>query len=527
MEYILKGGLVYDGTANPPTNLDIHIKDDKIINIAPQIKAGVIRTIDCTGLSISPGWIDAHSHNDFYCNNHHIEQTLPFLEQGITTQIVGNCGFSAYGLPRDNQYVADVGGGLFHGHRVSTLSEFVKETKGKLLQNIIPLVGQGTMRIGVKGKTPGTLTKEELDQELSYVRKALDEGAFGGSIGLMYVPGMFASREELVEFAKVIKEYDGIMTVHPRANSSVALGYPLIGGKPHIEQGLDEVIDIMKESKVRVEYSHLIFVGKSSWKCVKPMLDSFQKARQEGYDIAYDMYPFTYGASVITVVLPSWYMALTPEEKKSPFNRLKLKLIITVTKKLLGVEFSDMMISYIGKDYPQYEGKTVTEIAKIEQKSDFDMYLTLVDLSHGEGRIMFGKYYNEEIIHRLMQDPLTIYMTDAWVESTGTQNGGAFQAFPYFIKRAQDYEMPLEVVIHKMTGLTAQRFQIPNRGLIKVGNYADFTIFNPSEISIDLTDPSAIPTGIHYVIVNGQVAIKKSQYQKVTAGCVVLKKKSS
>jgi N-acyl-D-amino-acid deacylase len=257
------------------------------------------------------------------------------------------------------------------------------------------------------------------------------------------------------------------------------------------------------------------------------MLDSFQKARQEGYDIAYDMYPFTYGASVITVVLPSWYMALTPEEKKSPFNRLKLKLIITVTKKLLGVEFSDMMISYIGKDYPQYEGKTVTEIAKIEQKSDFDMYLTLVDLSHGEGRIMFGKYYNEEIIHRLMQDPLTIYMTDAWVESTGTQNGGAFQAFPYFIKRAQDYEMPLEVVIHKMTGLTAQRFQIPNRGLIKVGNYADFTIFNPSEISIDLTDPSAIPTGIHYVIVNGQVAIKKSQYQKVTAGCVVLKKKSS
>lgn len=525
MEYILKGGLVYDGTLNPPSLQDVHIKDDKIVSVAPNIKAGLIKTIDCKGLSISPGWIDAHSHNDYYLNNHHMEQTLPFIRQGITTQVVGNCGFSAYGIPKDNPYKGDVGAGLFHGNRVATFSEFAKDVSGKILQNIVPLIGHGTVRIGVKGKNPEPLTPEELEGELSFVRGALEEGVFGGSIGLMYVPGMFATHEELVAFAKVLQEYDGIMTVHPRANSAVALGYPLIGGKPHIEQGLDEVIQIMKESNVRVEYSHLIFVGKSSWKCVKPMLKRLREARKEGFEIAFDMYPFTYGASVITVVLPSWYMALSSEEKKKPLNRLKLKLIINVTKKLLGIEFSDMMVSYIHPDHPEYEGKTVAEIAKMENESDFDMYLKLVDISHGEGRIMLGKYYNEAIIQELMKDPLTIYMTDAWVESTGTQNGGAFQAFPYFIIRAKEYKMPLEVVIHKMTGLTAERFKIPNRGLIKAGHFADITIFKPDEMTIDLANPSATPTGIHYVIVNGQIVLRKNEYQNVTPGRILLKQK--
>ncbi len=523
MEYILKGGLVYDGTLNPPKQLDIHIKDGKIYEVAPTINQENVKTISCEGLSISPGWIDAHSHNDFYLTNDHEYRTLPFLFQGITTQIVGNCGFSSYGVEENSPYVEDIGAGLFFERHVDTLKNFSKKLKGKLLQNIVPLVGHGSLRIGIKGKDPAPLTLKERDELINLTIKAMEEGAFGGSLGLMYVPGMFSDFDELASFAKIIAEYDGILTVHPRANSKIALGYPLITKKPHLELGLDEVIKIMEATNVRVEYSHLIFVGKSSWSCYKAMLSTFKKARSKGFDIAYDMYPFTYGASVITVVLPSWYMSLSEKEKQEPFNRFKLKLTINITKKLLGIDFSDMIVNYISPDYPEYEGKTITEIAKTEGLSPFDTYLLLVEKSEGQGRIMLGKYYNEEIIKNLMQDPLTIYMTDAWVEDTGSQNASAYQAFPYFIKRAKEYNFPLFNVINKMTHLTAERFRIPNRGLIKKGYYADITIFNEDEIDVDLNKVDAKPKGIKKVIVNGEIVIEDGQYLDKMNGEFILK----
>lgn len=524
MEYILQGGLVYDGTLNRPQKQDVYIKDGLIVQVDKEINKEGVEIISCAGLILSPGWIDAHSHNDFYLNTNHEAQVLPFLKQGITTQIVGNCGFSAYGLESDNPHKTEVGAGLFKEKEVAPLGEFAKKLKGKLIPNIIPLVGHGSLRIGVKGFASGVLSQEEKATLIKSTEDAMAQGAFGGSLGLMYVPGMFSDHEELVDFAKAIAKYDGILTVHPRANSAVALGYPLISKKPHIELGLDEVIKIMEASSVRVEYSHLIFVGKSSWKCYKPMIDTFNKARARGFDIAYDMYPYTYGASVITVVLPSWYIQLSKEERLKPFNRMKLKLIINITKKLLGIDFSDMVITYIGDGYADYEGKTVSQIAKEEGMKPIDAYLMLVDKSQGEGRIMLDKYYNEQIIKDLMQDPFTVYMTDAWVELVGAQNASAYQAFPYFIKRAKEFKIPLEQVINKMTDLSAKRFRIPQRGLIKEGYYADITIFNHAEIDIDLAKADATPQGIKMVIVNGEIVIKDNEYQNKTSGQFILRK---
>lgn len=521
---LIKNGTVYDGTDNPPVIMDILVDKGIIKKMGanlPPVKATVI---DATNLAVSPGFIDAHSHNDFFVDKPNSSQSiLPFLKQGITSQVVGNCGFSAYGVHKESAYKNLVGGMLFKAAKPASLDDFVKLTEGNLDVNIIPLVGHGTTRISVTGYESNELTRYEQAKQLEILEENLKMGAFGGSFGLMYVPSMYAPKEELISYAEMIKKYDGILTIHPRACSKVALGYPLLS-KSHIEQGLDEVIDIMEKTGVRMEYSHLIFVGKSSWKSVDPMLTRFHEMKAKGFEIGYDMYPFTFGASVITVVLPAWYLKLTDEEKKKKSMRFKLKTVITITKKLLGIEFSDMTVAYIGKDYPEYEGKTVAEIAKNEGANEFDMYLKLVDLSECKGRIMLDKYYNEQIINRLMDDDLSVFMTDAWYEESGTQNAGSYQAMPYFIQKALERKLPLERIIHKMTGATADRFRINQRGYLKEGNAADITIFDPKSVIVNPKVPDATPSGIQTVIVNGEISIDHDKYLKPKSGKVLRKK---
>ena len=521
MKVLLQNGLIYDGTKNPPFNGDIYIENDIIKEIGTNLNINTDKVIDCSNLVISPGFIDAHSHNDFFATNE--DYTIPFLKQGITTQIVGNCGFSAYGTDPKSPYNNSIGGGLFSTNNPGSLNDYSNKVRGQLIQNIVPLVGHGTTRISVNGMSPHKLTLEQRQQQLKLLEENLQQGAFGGSFGFMYQPGMYAPTEEIVEWAKVIKKYDGIVTVHPRANSKIALGYPLLSFTPHLEQGLNEVIKIMEETNVRVEYSHLIFVGESSWKSVKPMLNKFKEYRAKGYEIAYDIYPFTYGASVITVILPGWYLKLSPEEKQKKSTKLKLKLIINITKKLLGIDFNDLVISYIGPDYPKYEGKNVAEIAAEEGLKPIDMYIKLVDLSNGQGRIMLGKYYNEQIIKTLMEDEISIYMTDAWYEPSGSQNAGTFQAFPFFLQKTKTYGIPLENTIHKMTGATVDRFHIKNRGYLKKDYAADITIFDYDDININFTNPSSTPTGIKYVFVNGELVLEANNYKNIKAGKLLRK----
>ncbi|PKL01288.1 MAG: hypothetical protein CVV56_01430 [Tenericutes bacterium HGW-Tenericutes-1] len=524
MPLLIKNGFVYDGSLNPPVVADILIEKGIIKKIGKNIVQNKATIIDATNLSVTPGFIDAHSHNDFFVDKVDSSKAIvPFLKQGITTQIVGNCGFSTFGVHKESKYKDLVGGKLFKAQKPGSLDEFVKLTEGNLDVNIVPLVGHGTTRIALSGYESRELTRYELAKMLEILEENLKMGAFGGSFGLMYEPSMYAPREELEKYAEMIQKYDGILTIHPRACSKVAMGYPLLS-KSHIEQGLDEVIEIMEKTKVRTEYSHLIFVGKASWKSVDPMLKKFREEREKGYELAYDMYPFTFGASVITVVLPAWYMKMTGDEKKKKSTRFKLKALITITKKLLGIEFSDMIIAYIGKDYPQYEGKTVSEIAKTEAMNDFDMYLKLVDLSEGKGRIMLEKYYSEEIIQKLMDDDLSIFMTDAWYEESGAQNAGSYQAMPFFIQKARERQIPIERVIHKMTGATAERFKITNRGFLKEGMAADITIFDEKSVVVNPKVPDSTPGGISYTIVNGEIAIDHGRYLKPKSGVVLRKK---
>ena len=363
---------------------------------------------------------------------------------------------------------------------------------------------------------------EELPFVLDAV-EAMKEGALGGSYGFMYEPNRYAQPDELLAFAETIAKYDGIVTVHPRACAIISADYPLFSKKSHLELGLDEVVDIMKKARCRLEYSHLIFTGSRSWKLLDKMLTAFHKTRDEGWDIAYDNYAFHYGASVITVVFPAWYAALSKEEAAKPSNKRKLAFTIFLYRKLFGIDWDDLVVAYISDEYRHYEGKTVLDCAKKEGIKPLDMYLKLVELSDRKGSIYLGKYYNDAIVRRLMEDDLSVFMTDAWVEDKGLQNIAAYQTFPQFFVLARKYGIPVEKIVRKMTGATADRFHIAERGYLKEGCKADITVMDFSHMKVNEKTPDAKPEGISHVVINGTLVVEEGTFIGGKAGEIVLR----
>ena len=527
MKTLFKNGTIIDGSGAKPFSGDVLIEDDRILAVGGEIAEEADRIIELGGLQICPGLIDAHSHNDFFYDRDDAEKFYrPFIEQGITTQITGNCSFSPFGCDEDTPYRDKIGGGLFDTLHPCSFAAFKERAKGNLFVNLVPLIGQGSVRAGMTGYDPTPYTPEQIEKELEHVREAMEGGAFGGSFGFMYEPDRYAKSDEILAFAREIAGYDGIVTIHPRACSIVSADYPLLTKKSHLELGLDEAVEIMHKAGCRLEYSHLIFTGQRSWKLLDKMLAVFHREKEAGKPIAFDNYAFHYGASVITVVFPEWYAALSKEEAAKPINRFKLSLTILMYRKVLGIDWEDMVVAYISDEHPEYEGKTVRELAAEEGLSELDMYLKLVDLSDRAGSIYLGKYYNAEIVRRLMEDELSIFMTDAWVEEKGLQNIAAFQTFPQFFLLAKRCGIPVEKIVRKMTGATADRYRIPERGYLRPGYKADLTIIDPEKLCVDEKKPDFTPGGIEYVYVNGRAVLEQGRYVGGRAGEVVLKERT-
>ena len=234
------------------------IENDKITKIAKDIDAADAEVIDCTGLTVAPGFIDAHSHNDFFYDYDDAERFYePFIRQGITTQITGNCGFSPFGVDKNTKYKDKVGGGLFHAKNPGSFKDFVKNAEGKLYVNIVPLIGHGTTRISISGFDAKPLTKEQIDEEMKLVDEAMENGAFGGSFGFMYEPGMYSKTDELVAFAKEL---------HP-----IAFDAAIVGIKVVISATLNDIGSITSVSTFPLNIPYCIFASLSLKKFFKPL----------------------------------------------------------------------------------------------------------------------------------------------------------------------------------------------------------------------------------------------------------------
>ena len=510
---LIKNAKIYDGSGKPAFFGDVLIEGERIVQIAASIPVeSEFEVVDLEGLSLAPGFIDAHSHNDWFAlRGEPVKYFAPFIKQGITTFVSGNCGLAATGFADDTVYEDRIGGGLFSFKDCvkpkGQVKDFLEAVDGNIPGNIAVLAGHCTARASVSGSVNRKLTEKEEKEMLDILEQALQQGAAGISLGLMYDPGLYADKEELKKVARLCEKYDRPLTVHPRANSAVSMSYPELLGRSHLLRAVDELADVVSGTKTKLHYSHAIFVGRRSFKDKDGFLEIVDRLRKQGIDMMFDIYNETLGVSVITVILPAWYQAMTPEERKRPLVRAKLSVLVYASSLLLGFGFKDIEIAYIGEGYEKYEGKSVHQIAKEEGMSDLAAYLMLCEKSNFQGRVNMGPYTTPEIISQFEKDPHCLYMTDAWVEDYGVQNPAIYDCFPKFLQDALlGTGDSMENTIHRMTGATAERFNLRKRGYIRPGYYADLTVFCEEELK------NAIPNqkksfGIHRVWINGKAVL--------------------
>ena len=365
------------------------------------------------------------------------------------------------------------------------------------------LAGHCTARAAVGGIENRPLTAGEEKAMLAILEKALQEGAAGLSLGLMYEPGLYAGVEELKKVAALCVKYGRPLTVHPRAESKVSMAYPQLFGRSHLLRAFDELAEIARGTKLKLQYSHAIFVGRNSFGAKEELMRMMDALRAEGVDVMFDIYNECLGVSVITVILPAWYQGMTAEEKKKPLTRLKLSALVKASSLLLGFGFPDIQVAYIGPGYEKYEGKSVHEIARMEGMSDLKAYLMLCEASQFKGRVNMGPYSTPEVISEFEHNPHCLYMTDAWVEEHGVQNPAIYDCFPKFLRDAlRGTGDTLPATIHRMTGATAERFQLHERGLLRPGYYADLTVFDEDALRSATPDQQR-SFGICGLFING------------------------
>lgn len=509
---LIKNAKIYDGSGAPAFLGDVLIEGDRILRVAESIAAETdFEVVDIKGLSLAPGFIDAHSHNDWFAlRKDHKKYFEPFIKQGITTFVSGNCGLAATGFSDDTAHKDKIGGGLFFykdAEAKGSVKDFLDAADGNMPCNLAVLAGHCTARASVSGSANRKLTEDEEKEMLAILEDALKQGAAGISLGLMYDPGLYADTDELKKIARLCEKYDRPLTVHPRASSAVSMSYPELLGRSHLLRALDELADVVSGTKTKLHYSHAIFVGRRSFKDKDEFLAIVDKLRNQGVDMMFDIYNETLGVSVITVILPAWYQAMTPEERKKPLVRAKLSVLVFASSLLLGFGFKDIEIAYIGEGYEKYEGKTVHQIAKEEGMSDLEAYLMLCEKSNFQGRVNMGPYTTAEIISDFEKNSNCLYMTDAWVEDCGVQNPAIYDCFPKFLQDALlGRGDSMEKTIERMTGATAQRFNIRERGYILPGCYADLTVFSEEELKNAIPDQKK-SFGIRKVWINGKAVL--------------------
>ncbi|MBR7010120.1 MAG: amidohydrolase family protein [Oscillospiraceae bacterium] len=514
MKTLLKNAKIYDGTGREGFLGELLLAGDRIEAVGAQLDAQADRVMDLRGKSVAPGFIDGHSHNDWFAiKQDPLPYFAPFLRQGITTFVAGNCGVSEIGFEPGCKYVDKLGGGLFGfagtTGQYGTIEELFAALDGKMPCNLAELAGHCSARAAAGGNENRKLTPVEEKSMLAILEKALQQGAAGISLGLMYEPGLYADVEELKKVAALCVKYDRPLTVHPRAESKVSMAYPQLFGRSHLLRAFDELAEIARGTKLKLHYSHAIFVGRSSLKDKDELLRMMEQLRAEGVDLMFDIYNECLGVSVITVILPGWYQGMRPAERKKPLNRLKLAALVKASSLLLGFGFKDIVVAYIGPGHERYEGKSVHQIAKEEGLSDLKAYLKLCELSSFKGRVNMGPYSTPEIISEFEHNPNCLFMTDAWVEEHGVQNPAIYDCYPKFLRDAlRGSGDSLPNTVRRMTGAIADRFRIQERGYLRPGCYADLTVFDEDALRNGVPDREQ-SFGIEQVFINGRLVLDR------------------
>jgi N-acyl-D-amino-acid deacylase len=507
-DLLLTNGKVYDGLGNPPRPVDVGITGDTISAIGELRKAEAARVLDLAGLTLCPGFIDVHSHSDAYAL---VEPSAASkITQGITTEVVGNCGASAAPLHGEYRMPSDWRSHSFPGSW-STVAEYralLDQTRPAV--NMAMLIGHNTLRAGVVGYEGRAATAEEQKTMEQRLAQSLEEGACGLSTGLIYIPGVFAPREEVAALCRVVAAYDGIYTSHMRSESSALL------------EAIDETLDYGRQSGARVQISHLKTSGRSNWHKIDDALQKIRDARAEGLDVCADRYPYTAACTDLDVILPDWALddghAAILARVRDPETRKRLHDELLEAR---GDAYWETV--HVGSthhpDNARFKGMPLCDVARVLGVEPVDAMLYMVDTDELKTTgIFFGM--SEDNMWRILGEPNVMLGSDGSIHaphgplSHDHPHPRAYGSFPRYLRAVLDGKtVPLAEAIRKMTSLCASHFGFPDRGVLAQGYRADLVAFAPDEVQDHATfaEPHHCSTGMRLVIVNGVVTIENGK----------------
>lgn len=530
LDILIKSGCIVDGTGNSSYHGDLGIRDGKIVKIESNIDEEALEIIDATGLVVSPGFIDVHSHNDLVPYMEENIQNLKLM-QGVTTELVGQCGLGVVPCVEDENnlwknYIRGVVGDPGFMWNFSNIDDYFNEiSKNGLKNNFTALISHGAIRTSVMGFYSKTPTTEEIKSMCEIAESAMKSGAFGMSLGLQYLPGIFSTKDELIDICTVIAKYNGIVMIHLRNHDDTIIN------------ALEEIIYIAKQSKVRLHISHMRSYNSKDLGCDAEKLISYiESAVAKGMKITFDEHLYLSGSTLMTQLLPPWVTAGgSPEMVK----RLQDKEIVTTLKKELlshtthyaGWDNYSLITGWDGilitsvkeKSNLKYLGKTVGAIAKelgIEAV-DFALQL-LISEKFGVGVVTLDVFSEEDTI-KLINHPLQMVGSDSI--PAGNPHPRLYGNYPLFIgKFVRDKNaLTLEKAIYKISYLPAKTLGLKDIGEIAVGKTADIVLFDLNEIMgfEDYFNPTKSPVGVKYVVLSGNVAVSDSMVCNDSYGKII------
>ncbi|MCO8694080.1 D-aminoacylase [Clostridioides difficile] len=525
MRTLIKHGLIVDGNKTPAYEGDILIENEKILKISQDLNEEADKVIDAKGRVICPGFIDTHSHSDLVILVNPYNEVK--IRQGITTEVLGQDGISMAPLPQEHisswrKNLAGLDGESDEiDWKYETTENYLKmmDYNGVGL-NETYLVPHGNVRMEAMGLEDRPATKEEIQKICEITERELKAGAIGLSTGLIYIPCAYSLTEEIIEMCKVVAKYDGVFVVHQRSEADTIL------------TSMEEIIEIGKQSGVKVHFSHFKVCGKANWKYIPQVIELLEKAEKEGIRVSFDQYPYAAGSTMLGVVLPPWAHSGGTDkliERLSDENeRAKMKKDIAN-----GIEGWDNFIEFAGIDQifvtsvkteknKDTIGKSLLEIGKMRGKDPLDATFDL--LKEEENAVGMVDFYGleEHIIGFMKRDEQNV-CTDGLL--AGKPHPRAYGSFPKILGRyvRELNVLTIEEAVYKMTKKAATSFSIKDRGELKEGYFADIVIFDKDTVSgcDDFINSMQYPTGIDYVIINGNCVVEEGKYNKIKAGKVL------
>jgi N-acyl-D-amino-acid deacylase len=526
LDLVIKNGHVVDGTGNPWFNADVGIQGERIAKIGRLSKDKALRVLDVSGLIVSPGFIDMHSHSDLLLLINPKAESK--IRQGVTTEVIGNCGDSAAPLDKNMREEAIKTSPFVKEAKLkldwSTMAEYLRRLDRQgIAVNVAPLVGHGNVRACAMGFANRAPTGNEMETMKKTLAKAMNEGAFGMSTGLIYPPGCYSKTEELIELSAVVAKCGGIYTSHIR------------GEGENLLKSVKEAITIGKKAALTVEISHHKAGGKANWGKVKQSLKVIEEARARGVDVTCDVYPYIAASFGLSAMLPPWtYEGGTDkllERLRDPAIRSRLRKEMETgfpdwPSPLKAAGWDCTVISHC-RNHPQYEGKSIEEITRPKKIDPFEFtFDLLIEEKASVGVVRFAMC--EEDVQTVLQHPVSMIGSDSsavapyGILGKGKPHPRAYGTFPRVLGKyvREERLLGLENAVRKMTSLPAQKLGLRDRGLIRPQMYADITVFDLQKIAdkASYAEPHQYPEGVEYVIVNGKIVIDGKEHTGVLAG---------